>query len=141
MIKLSRLTDYAIVILVDLSNQKDISSAQDIAIRTIIPSPTVSKILKLLSKDSIITSVRGATGGYKLNQPLKELSIVSVISAIEGPISLTTCTSHEGEDCNISMLCPLTKGWQYVNDTINNTLSSLSLQDLISKAFIEDTPK
>ena len=134
MIKLSRLTDYALVILVDLSGKAELSSAQEIATRTNIPVPTVSKVLKLLSKNDVIISVRGASGGYKLSKTMKEISVASIISAIEGPISLTSCTSDEGDDCNISALCPLSKGWQYVNDTINDTLQSVSIQDLMSQS-------
>lgn len=135
MLKLSRLTDYALVILVDLASQEHLAPTSEIALRTGIPDPTVSKVLKMLTKSRIVQSTRGACGGYSLTKAMNEISVAEIISAIEGPISLTTCTSDDGEGCNISSLCPLSSGWKHVNDVINSTLSGMSINDLLANSY------
>ena len=90
MLRISRLTDYATVILARLAGGS-LASAADIAERTRIGLPTVSKLLKELQHAGLVTSVRGAHGGYQLARPAGAISAADIIDAVEGPVALTEC--------------------------------------------------
>ncbi len=68
MLRISRLTDYATVILASLAGGS-LASAAEIAERTHIGLPTVSKLLKELQHAGLVRSMRGARGGYQLARP------------------------------------------------------------------------
>lgn len=131
MLKISKLTDYAIVILSLMAKDNNkIRAAFEIATTTGITQPTVSKILKLLINAKILVSVRGARGGYRLAKLPEQISVAKVISAMEGPIALTECSlSHQG--CKQSSGCEIWGNWQLINQTVHYALESVTLADLI----------
>lgn len=132
MIKLSKLSDYAIVVLSRLAaGQGDVLTTATLAVETGIPEPTVSKVLKLLSKQKIVFSVRGANGGYKMDRAPKDITVTELITALEGPIALTACVEDSHTDCMITALCPLKGGWQKVNRAVKAALDSVTLADLL----------
>jgi FeS assembly SUF system regulator len=133
MIKISRLTDYAVIILAELAQtQAGPSSASAMAGRTRLPEPTVSKVMKLLAREGLITSSRGAAGGYRLSRPLAELSVADVIVAIDGPISLTTCVEGSANTCDYACRCPLRGRWDGVNLAIREALEAVSIADMLT---------
>src|SRR5271154_2961011 len=89
MLRLSRLTDYAVVVLVRLSVVQGVATSPGIAGSIGIPEPTVAKVLKALAGQGLVTSTRGAHGGYRLGRPLSQIAISEGIVAIDGPIALT----------------------------------------------------
>ena len=91
MLRLSKLTDYAVVVLVRLSHHREVTTSPTLAQATGIPEPTVAKVLKALAGAGLVSSQRGARGGYRLAQPLSDIDVARVIAAIDGPISLTAC--------------------------------------------------
>jgi FeS assembly SUF system regulator len=131
MIKLSRLTDYAVVILAEMAkNTENLASAAYISEVTNIPEPTVSKVLKLLAKSDIIGSTRGVNGGYALNIKSKDLKVTDVIEAMEGPISLTACVAGSDDECVLESMCALSGRWNPVNNAMKTALSQVSLADM-----------
>jgi FeS assembly SUF system regulator len=132
MIKLSRLTDYAIVIVAELSRTPgDIQAATTLSARTRIPEPTVAKVLKILARSRVLDSSRGVNGGYVMNRPLQDISIGEIIEAMNGPVSLTACVEDGEEECSVSGICLLKGRWTPVNDAIKNAFSSVRLSDMI----------
>ena len=93
MLRLSRLTDYAVVVLVRLSAAEGVATSPGISASIGIPEPTVAKVLKALAGQGLVTSTRGAHGGYRLGRPLSEIAISEVIVAIDGPIALTPAST------------------------------------------------
>jgi len=89
----------------------------------------VSKILKQLSKADILTSTRGAHGGYQLARDSKDISALEIIRALEGPVALTEC-STEHNDCEIKSCCEMQSKWQIINLAIRGALDNLSLAEL-----------
>ncbi|MGC9268724.1 SUF system Fe-S cluster assembly regulator [Acidiphilium sp.] len=130
MLRLSRLTDYAVVVLVRLSRANDVETAPGIAAATGIPEPTVSKVLKGLSQVGLVSSQRGAHGGYRLNRSLAAIPVADVIVAIDGPIALTACVEGTGGSCDSLSLCPMAGRWGVVNDAISDALNSITLADM-----------
>lgn len=131
MIKLSRMADYAVLLLTRMAQQETaLYSAQSLSLQTQLSLPTVSKILKTLAKADILVSVRGSRGGYALVRPAGQINIAQVIEAIDGPITLTECTgSHKGE-CTLESSCPTRTGWFKINRTVKEALSNVSLAEL-----------
>jgi FeS assembly SUF system regulator len=131
MLRLSKLTDYATVILSFMARDKSrVFAALEIAAATGIMQPTVSKVLKLLVKADVLTSVRGAHGGYRLARDPGEISVAAVISALEGPIALTECSiSHD--NCRQSDGCGIRGNWSVLNRTIQRALESVTLADML----------
>lgn len=128
MLKLSRLADYAVVILVNLGDQDGVVTSSFLASETGVPEPTVAKILKVLSANKFVLSQRGAKGGYRLARPLAEISVASVISAVDGRIALTACV--EGGECDAGVSCGLCGSWDTINKAIRDTLEAISLETM-----------
>ena len=142
MLKLNRLTDYAVVVLGQLArNRGKVETATEIAMLTGIPLPTVSKILKILSSAFIVTSHRGAGGGYLLERCADDVRVAEIIEAFEGPIALTACVDSAVDNCSIEALCPMKGNWNTVNEAIRTTLFSLNLADMITTTPLEKSEK
>ncbi len=134
MIKLNKMTDYAVVCLGMLSRKSECPmSASELSKKTGLTLYTVQKILKLIvSKSDLITAQRGALGGYNLNKKSSEISVVEIIEALEGPITLTACVDNSENFCEASNTCFLEGKWNKVNEIIRKTLNDISLDDLLS---------
>lgn len=132
MLKISKLTDYAVVILSRLAVfPQKLFSASEIAEQTTITLPTVSKLLKLLTKAHLLESVCGAEGGYRLVRPSNQITLVDVVNAIEGLPSLTICCQPAKGNCMQGAACTVKGNWQYLNHFILKTLANLTLADML----------
>jgi FeS assembly SUF system regulator len=130
MLRLSKLTDYAVVVLVRLSSGETVQTSPGIAASIGIPEPTVAKVLKLLAGSDLVASQRGARGGYRLARPLSAIPISDVIAAVDGPIALTACVDGATTGCECWDLCPMRGRWDPVNDAIRQALSAITLADM-----------
>jgi len=131
MIRLGKLTDYATVILSFMAkSQSHMHAALEISTATGIALPTVSKILKSLVRAHLLSSVRGAKGGYVLVQAPEKITVASVITALEGPISLTECSSTD-HSCDQVSACQIGNNWRLVNQTVQEALESVTLADMM----------
>jgi len=135
MLRLSKLTDYAVVVLVRLAEGQRASgdavqTSPGISAATGVPEPTVAKVLKALAASSLVLSQRGARGGYRLAKQLEGISIADVIAAIDGPIALTACVDGQQGCCEVEGLCAVKGRWDLVNDAIHQALSSITLADM-----------
>ena len=131
MLRISKLTDYGTVLLAHLAaNQADVCSAADVAQATGIGLPTVSKLFKSLARAGLVTSTRGANGGYRLSRAPQHISAADVIDALEGPVSITECSALDG-DCEHEGVCSVGGAWQRVNIAIRRALEDVTLNDLV----------
>jgi FeS assembly SUF system regulator len=140
MFRLSKLTDYAVVVLVRLGRDEaraaapgTVQTSPGLSIATGIPEPTVAKVLKAMAGKGLVTSLRGARGGYRLARPLHSIPVAEVIEAIDGPIALTACV--DGGGCESQCLCPLRGRWDPVNAAIRTALGAITLADMESAAL------
>lgn len=130
MLRMSKLTDYGTLILAHLSGTGDeLQTAADIAGRTGLGVPTASKLLKILGKAGLVTSVRGSHGGYQLARSADQISAAEVIDALEGPVAITVCSNGVG-NCEIESLCLVGSAWQRINVAIRRALKDVSLAQL-----------
>ena len=131
MLRISKLTDYGTVLLAHLAaNQNTVCSATDVAVATGIAVPTVSKLLKSLARSGLVTSTRGANGGYQLARSPRDISAANIIDALEGPVSITECSASDSH-CEHEGVCSVGGAWQRVNVAIRRALDDVSLSDLL----------
>ena len=130
MLKVGKLADYGTMIVTVLAAEPErLYSAQDLATRTHVAAPTVSKLLKQLTRGGLVESLRGARGGYKLSRLPAEITVADVIAAIDGPIGLTQCSVHKG-DCAVESTCGVRGNWRLINTAIHQALRSVTLADM-----------
>ena len=134
MIKLSKMTDYAFVCLGTLARRPGYSmSATELSKETGLALYTVQRLLKLLvSKSDFIKAYRGALGGYILNRNSSNISVVEIIEALDGPITLTSCVNKSEKFCEASDICFLGGKWNKINEIIRNSLNDITLEDLLN---------
>jgi FeS assembly SUF system regulator len=138
MLRLSKLTDYATVILSFMAkHDRDVHAAIEIASVTGIALPTVSKILKLLVNAKVLISTRGAKGGYTLARAPEKITVANVIGALEGPIALTEC-SISLQGCEQASGCDIRGNWSLINQAIHNALESVTIADMIKLNHAQD---
>lgn len=130
MLRISRLTDYAFIVLTQLeASDEEIVSCSVLADASPLPLPTVRKVAKTLAGEDLLVSHQGAHGGYELARPLDEITASDVIHAMEGPIAVTVC-SEDATACDISDTCPTSESWKMINAAIRSTLDNLTLADM-----------
>ncbi len=132
MLRVSKLTDYATVVMTCLAAAGDeVLSAQQLAERARLEAPTVSKLLKLLAHAGLVTSFRGVNGGYRLAREPKAISVAEIVIAMEGPIGMTECSAHDGL-CGHESHCGVRVNWQRISLAIATALESVSLADMLN---------
>jgi FeS assembly SUF system regulator len=143
MIRLSRLSDYAVLLLTLMArgDDEEIHTAQELSQNTRLPAPTVSKILATLAKGDILESVRGRQGGYRLAQTPASVSVEDIIAAVDGPIALTLCVEHGPGNCDVEQFCPSSMHWHRINTAIRRALGDVTLADLLAPAVFPDAGK
>ena len=144
MIKLSRMADYAVVLMTQLAREpEELRTAGELSQSCGLPQPTVSKILKLLATAELLVSYRGNKGGYLLARDAGGITMADVIGAVDGPIALTDCIGPDGLVCEIEALCPTRTNWQSINRAMIEALSSVSLAEMAVPRvdFINQLPR
>ena len=136
MLRISKLTDYGTVVLAQLARAPgERRTATAVAKQTRIALPTVSKLLKSFHRAGLVTSVRGARGGYQLARPPASISAAEIIDAIDGPVAITEC-SGDHSACDIETVCRTGSAWQRINDAIRQSLDGVTLAQLCGQEAV-----
>lgn len=130
MLRMSKMTDYATVILARLATapERQFTAAQ-LADLTHLAQPTVSKVLKLLLRCGLLHSTRGLRGGYRLARPAAEITAAQILDALEGPVALIECARHV-HHCSIESTCGVGRAWQRVSVALRRVLEDITLVEL-----------
>ena len=138
MLRISKLTDYATVILASLAREEGVRhTTAGIAASSRLPAPTVSKLLKQLHRAGLVESTRGLHGGYRLARPASQISAATILDALEGPLALTECATGHSQ-CDLQANCSVGGSWQRINHAIRQSLEEISLAEL---AGLESNPR
>jgi FeS assembly SUF system regulator len=130
MLRMGKLTDYATVVLANLAQEPARHrAATELADRTRLSRPTVSKVLKGLQRAGLVISSRGAQGGYRLARAPEQITAAQILDVFEGPIAITECSSASSQ-CGIERLCRVGGAWQRINAAIRRALEDVTLQQL-----------
>ncbi len=130
MLRVSKFTDYAVVVLSRLEGEGGVQTAPGIAAGTGVAEPTVAKVLKMLAQAGLVEGLRGARGGYRLLRPLERLPLSEVIVAVDGPIALTACVDGGSGLCEAEHVCPVRGRWDPVNAAIRNALAGIMVSEI-----------
>ena len=129
MLKLTKKADYSLIALrhLALSGERS-SSAKEIGDTYHIPLPILSKVLQRLGKAGFLLSVQGTNGGYKLARDPNHISVLEVIRAVDGPVILTACFTHD--KCDQSGSCTVKEPLRKVHEGILRLLESITITAL-----------
>jgi len=130
MLRMGKLTDYATVVLASLAQEPSRHrAAAELAERTRLGRPTVSKVLKGLQRAGMVISSRGSQGGYRLARLPEQITAAQILDVFEGPIAITECSSASSQ-CGIERQCRVGGAWQRINAGIRRALEDVTLQQL-----------
>jgi FeS assembly SUF system regulator len=138
MVRLSKLTDYGLVLMSRLAQSTSPSyrTARDLAVELQLPLPTVSKLLKELLQSGLLVSHRGIRGGYSLAREPRQIGLAEIITALEGPIALTECSTDVTGLCQLETCCAIRKNQQIISQAVRSVLEKLTLSDLIQPLML-----
>ncbi len=133
MLRLSKKADYALMAMKHLAVRADgaSASAREIAEQYDIPVELLAKVLQRLARRGLLTSLQGTRGGYRLARPTALISVADIIEAIEGPLTVTAC-STEAENCGQYAKCNVRDPLWRIKDRIVSALTTCSLQEISS---------
>ncbi len=131
MLRISKITDYGTLVLVYLADQSEAQPcpASEVAASVHLSLPTAQKVLKLLTRGGLVTSSRGAGGGYQLARPADEINAAEILDVLEGPVAITEC-SHEEGDCQLESNCQVGNAWRKISSALRIALKEIKLTDL-----------
>jgi FeS assembly SUF system regulator len=133
--RLTHLADYAVVMMTAAARRGDgiRMSAAELAQDTGVPLPTAQKLMGQLAAAGLLTSVRGAGGGFMLARPVTGISLADIVEAVEGPIAMTMCSgSEEASDCALDAHCRVKSHMGIVSNAVRGALGAVSLESLAS---------
>ena len=129
MLRISKLADYAAMVMHYIAEQGSAVSAAQVAQTTHIALPTVRKVMKLLLNAQLLESTRGVSGGYVLARPPQQISLAHIIEAIDGPIAMTDCANRD-KSCEHAGRCAVKPHWIRVNNIIKAALDAARLREI-----------
>ena len=97
-----------------------------------VPEDYLEQLLGNLRRAGLVTTVCGAQGGYQLAKAPEAITVGDIIDATEGPLSISECISDEG-CCHRSGECRTRRVWEYLSNSINGLLQSISLRDMLEQ--------
>jgi Rrf2 family protein len=140
MLRLSKKADYALMAMKHLAVRTDAASAsaREIAEQYDIPVELMAKVLQQLARRGLLTSHQGTRGGYQLSRPTTSISVADIIQAIDGPLTMTSC-STEDEQCEQFTKCNVRDPLWRIKDRIVAALATCSLAEIASDTPVEET--
>lgn len=131
MLRITKQTDYGIVLLSRMAQEPERQfNAPELALHVGLPAPIVSKILKLLARDGVLTSHRGVKGGYALARAPEQITVAAIIESLEGPIAMTECVDEAPGECVQEGSCPQQANWQVINHAVRSALEGITLRHM-----------
>jgi Rrf2 family iron-sulfur cluster assembly transcriptional regulator len=107
------------------------TSVRDIATRTGLPQPYLEQILLALKGAGLVKSKRGVGGGYVLAKSAEQITIGSIVRAVDGPIALGDFGQpHQNNACNHEGQCVLLSIWSDVSVLMQKRLDSYTLAEV-----------
>src|SRR5262245_33132739 len=131
MLRMTRLTDYAVALLARFAMQPGQHSAKEMAAALHLPAPAVSKVLKTLARNGLLETHRGVKGGITLARPETQTSVAQVPEAFEGPLALTECSSGHAGACELESCCAVSDPWRRINQAMAEALDEISLAEMV----------
>jgi Rrf2 family protein len=131
MFKLSKKADYGLIAMKHLAThrQQHACSANEIAEDYGISATLMAKVLQKLAKQNLVVAKHGSSGGYQLAKEPARISALEVITAIDGPVLITSCVTNHGM-CDANDRCSIKEPLQRVNESILGVLNTVTIAQL-----------
>lgn len=131
MFKLSKKADYGLIAVKHLAMHRDqhACSANEIADEYGISSTLMAKVLQKLARQSLVAAKHGSSGGYQLSKTPDQISALEVITAIDGPVLITSCVTSHG-NCDATSKCSVREPLRRVNESILNVLGTVTIAQM-----------
>ncbi|KAF1704906.1 SUF system Fe-S cluster assembly regulator [Pseudoxanthomonas suwonensis] len=132
MLRVTKLTDYATVVLTVLAARPgQVLSAAELAEHSGLEQPTVSKLLKPLAQAGLVEGLRGVRGGYRLSRDADRITLIEIVEAMEGPLAMTECSQAGSNQCGIAHQCGVRTNWRLINDVVADALRGVTLAQML----------
>jgi len=130
--KITRACDYAMRALIYMADKPagTVFMRSDISRLSNLPNSFLGKIMQGLVKASILVSVRGKKGGFRIEKKPEDISMYDVITAVEGDLQITECL-YNTDFCKQTISCNLHRVWLTIQDSLAEQLKQISLKDLM----------
>jgi FeS assembly SUF system regulator len=134
--RLTHLADYAVVLMTAAARYPAGArlSATELSTDTGVPLPTAQKLMGQLAASGLLTSVRGASGGFALARSAGEISLADIVEAVEGPIALTMCSDSNNHECALDKHCRVKPHIGIIGNAVRGALGAVSLKALCAPA-------
>jgi len=137
MLRMGKLTDYGIVLLVEMTDRPGhLHKAAELSEQLGLPQPTVSKLLQRLSLGGFLESTRGVNGGYRLARSASDITVADIIRSLEGHGGLTECVEQPGS-CSQEDTCTIRGKWPAINAVIWHALTGITLSDMATNTDVQ----
>jgi Rrf2 family protein len=130
--RLTHLADYAVVMMTAAARRDAGArlSTTELSAETGVPLPTAQKLMGKLASAGLLSSARGAAGGFALARLASDISLADIVEAVEGPISLTMCSDGINHDCVLDAHCRVKPHMGIVGEAVRGALGAVSLDSL-----------
>ena len=130
--RLTHLADYAVVIMTAAARREAGArlSASELAQETGVPLPTTQKLMGRLAAEGLLTSMRGASGGFALARSAEKITLADIVEAVEGPIALTMCSDSNNHECILDKHCRVKPHMGIVGNAVRGALGAVRLTEL-----------
>jgi FeS assembly SUF system regulator len=132
MFKLSKKADYGLIAVKHLAmhrNENHACSANEIAEEYGISTTLMAKVLQKLARQALVGAKHGSTGGYQLAKDPERISALDVITAIDGPVLITSCVTSHG-NCDASSKCSVREPLRRVNESVMQVLNTVTIAQM-----------
>ena len=143
MLRLSKKSDYALMAMKHLALRTDggaSSSAREISEAYDIPLELLAKVLQRLVRARLLMSVQGTRGGYRLGRPATAISVADVIQAVDGPVTVTACSTDD-HNCDQYSKCSIRDPLWKIKNRIYDALNTVSVAEMAAESEATAQPQ
>lgn len=136
MLRFSKKAEYALIAMVHIAKKTDdeLTTARELSDKFDISLELMGKLLQTLVRHNLIASIQGVKGGYYLNKPMSDISIRSIVTAVDGPVEITTCRENDGTTkCKREKICNIRESIIGIQSALENFFNNLTLKDFKEK--------
>jgi Rrf2 family protein len=131
MFKLSKKADYGLIAVKHLAMHRNehACSANEVAEEYGISTTLMAKVLQKLAREGVVAAKHGSSGGYQLAKEPGQISALDVITAIDGPVLITSCVTNHG-NCDATDKCSVREPLRRVNESILHVLNAVTISQM-----------
>lgn len=110
-------------------------SLKEVAQKQQLSDTYLEQLIAPLKKAGLVSSVRGAQGGYELSKAPEEITVGKIIRTLEGPLAPSECVIDDEPDCEKADYCVTRLIWEKIMDSINSVIDSITLRDMVKDYY------